>query len=61
MDSAVKAAIDAGITAVVISGNQGVDASRYSPGRVSEAITVGSVGSSNSKDTRSDWSNYGPG
>ena len=44
IDDAVKAAIGMGITVVVSAGNDGNDASLYSPAHVPEAITVGAYG-----------------
>jgi subtilisin family serine protease len=53
---AVQRAIDAGITVVVAAGNDNDDACRYSPASAPNAITVGS---SNSSDARSYFSNTG--
>ncbi len=41
LDEAVQAAIDAGVVVVVSAGNDGKDASLYSPAHVPDAITVG--------------------
>lgn len=57
IDDAVKSVIAAGIPVVVSAGNDGVDASQKSPGRVPEAITVTAISESN---TRPWWSNSGP-
>jgi hypothetical protein len=56
MDDAVKNCISRGVVCVIASGNNGLDASNYSPGRVTEAITVGST---NNSDYRASDSNYG--
>ncbi|MFJ8072899.1 S8 family peptidase [Streptomyces sp. NPDC096176] len=56
LDTAVRNSIASGITYAVAAGNDGSNASNYSPARVSEAITVGSTTSS---DARSSFSNYG--
>ncbi|MFD5428780.1 S8 family serine peptidase [Streptomyces sp. NPDC127084] len=56
IDTAVSNSIAAGITYVVAAGNDGANASSYSPARVAAAITVGSTTSS---DARSSFSNYG--
>nr|KMM66632.1 oryzin [Coccidioides posadasii RMSCC 3488] len=59
MNNAVKAAVEAGVTVVVASGNDGRDAGRNSPGSAPESITVGSINSRRGMDTRSSFSNYG--
>ncbi|WP_329145259.1 S8 family peptidase [Streptomyces sp. NBC_01456] len=56
LDSAVKKAIDAGVTFGVAAGNDGADAGQSSPARVKEAITVAS---STKDDQQSDFSNHG--
>ena len=56
LDDAVGAAIDAGITFAVASGNSGADACDQSPARVPAAITVNA---SDRKDVRAVFSNYG--
>ncbi|SMF10550.1 S8 family peptidase [Pseudobacteriovorax antillogorgiicola] len=56
LDRAVEKAIDAGITFVVAAGNSSANACGSSPARVADAITVGSTDSS---DRRSSFSNYG--
>lgn len=56
LDSAIRRSIAAGITYVVAAGNDDKDACGVSPADVGEAITVGSVDSS---DTRAPESNYG--
>jgi len=63
VNSAVAAAVDAGIPFVVAAGNDNSDASLYSPASEPKAITVGStdigVSGQNSADIRSYFSNYG--
>ncbi|NUK11485.1 S8 family peptidase [Streptomyces lunaelactis] len=56
LDTAVRNSIASGITYGVAAGNDGANASNYSPARVAEAITVGST---TSTDARSSFSNYG--
>ncbi|MBN0045234.1 S8 family peptidase [Streptomyces actuosus] len=56
LDTAVRNAIASGVTFAVAAGNDGSNASNYSPARVSEAITVGATTSS---DSRASYSNYG--
>lgn len=56
LDAAVRRSIAAGITFVVAAGNEGVNASRTSPARVTEAITVGATDKS---DRSPNWSNFG--
>ncbi|MEU3143443.1 S8 family peptidase [Streptomyces sp. NPDC006999] len=56
LDTAVRNAINAGITFVVAAGNESTNASTKSPARVTEAITVGATTSS---DARASYSNYG--
>lgn len=56
VDTAVRNAIADGITFVVAAGNSNADACRYSPARVSEALTVGATTSS---DAKASYSNYG--
>jgi oryzin len=55
-NNALEAAYDSGILTVVAAGNDGEDASDYSPASSPNAITVGAYDSSN---TRADFSNYG--
>ncbi len=55
-DTAVQNSIAAGITHVVASGNENVDACGSSPARVAAAITVNA---SNSNDSRASFSNFG--
>ncbi|MEU3604386.1 S8 family peptidase [Streptomyces sp. NPDC035033] len=56
LDTAVRNSIASGVTYAVAAGNDGSNASNYSPARVTEAITVGST---TSTDARSSFSNYG--
>lgn len=56
LDTAVRAAISAGVTFVVAAGNDNTDACTGSPNRVAEAVTVGST---SSNDARSSFSNKG--
>merc|ERR1719195_1116368 len=53
---AVDAATAAGVSVVVASGNTGSDACKSSPARVPSAITVGST---DSRDQKSGFSNWG--
>ena len=56
LDEAIRRAITDGIVMCVAAGNNAVDAIGTSPGRVTEAITVGSV---TNTDQWSSFSNYG--
>ncbi|KAJ3409802.1 serine protease [Chytridiales sp. JEL 0842] len=56
LESAVAAAVKAGVTVVVAAGNENVDACTTSPAVVPEAITVGA---SSESDTFADFSNFG--
>lgn len=56
LDSAVVAAINAGITFAIAGGNSNANACNYSPARVTAAITVGAT---TSTDARASYSNYG--
>merc|ERR1711920_667676 len=56
MDTAVDAAVNAGVTVVVAAGNSNSDACNFSPAFVPSAVTVGST---DSNDARSYFSNYG--
>merc|ERR1712187_535308 len=51
------AAVAAGVTVVVASGNDGKDACSFAPGYVASTITVGAT---SKNDSRSSFSNYGP-
>merc|ERR1719362_975892 len=56
MSEAVDAAVNAGVVVSVAAGNSNSDACDFSPAFVPSAITVGST---DSTDTRSYFSNYG--
>ncbi|WP_020673126.1 S8 family peptidase [Amycolatopsis nigrescens] len=56
VDSAVRRAVQAGITTTVASGNSNTDACNTSPARAPEAITVNAT---DSNDGRASFSNYG--
>jgi len=56
MKIAVDNAVNAGVTVVVAGGNSNTDACGFSPAFVPSAITVGST---DSMDSRSSFSNYG--
>lgn len=57
MKDAVDAATAAGVTVIVAGGNSNSDACTFSPAFVPTAITVGST---DIRDRRSSFSNYGP-
>ncbi|MEU9333689.1 S8 family peptidase [Streptomyces sp. NPDC048290] len=56
LDTAVRNSIASGVTYAVAAGNSNLNASSYSPARVTEAITVGAT---TSTDARASYSNYG--
>ncbi|MGW1023269.1 S8 family peptidase [Streptomyces sp. NPDC002577] len=56
LDTAVSNSIASGVTYAVAAGNNGANASSYSPARVAAAITVGATSST---DAKASWSNYG--
>jgi subtilisin family serine protease len=56
LDTAVKNSITDGVTYVVAAGNSNQDACRYSPARVTNAITIGAT---TNTDARASYSNYG--
>jgi subtilisin family serine protease len=61
LDNAVRNSIASGVTYAIAAGNgnrggKQQDACNYSPGRVSEALTVGAT---NSNDSKASWSNFG--
>lgn len=56
LNNAVRETVQAGHIVVVAAGNEGQDASLYSPAMVKEAITVGAMDSDN---TRAGYSNWG--
>jgi subtilisin family serine protease len=62
LDTAVRNSVVDGVTYAVAAGNGNAggrqqDACKYSPARVSEALTIGATDSS---DRKASWSNYGP-
>jgi oryzin len=57
LNAAAASTIKAGVTVVVAAGNDGADASGYSPASAPDAITVGAIDKTN---TRADFSNFGP-
>ncbi|MFE7765377.1 S8 family peptidase [Streptomyces sp. NPDC057438] len=57
LDAAVRTSIASGVTYTVAAGNDGLAASRSSPARVKQAITVGAT---DRKDVRAGFSNWGP-
>lgn len=54
---AFQYALDSGVLAVVAAGNSSIDASQSSPASLDSVLTVGSI---NSRDEVSAFSNYGP-
>ncbi|OLR89514.1 S8 family peptidase [Actinokineospora bangkokensis] len=56
LDAAVEGAIDSGVVFAVAAGNDGANASGYSPARVGPAITVAA---SDDTDAQASFSNYG--
>jgi len=56
LDMALQAAVRAGITVVVAAGNEGADATLYTPAHAREVLAVGS---SDENDLLSPWSNWG--
>ena len=56
VDTAVNNSINDGVTYSIAAGNSKRDACRYTPARVTNALTIGSTTSS---DARSSFSNYG--
>jgi subtilisin family serine protease len=56
VNSAVASTIAAGVTVVVAAGNDGADASDYSPASAPNAITVGAI---DNTDARASFSNFG--
>jgi prepilin-type N-terminal cleavage/methylation domain-containing protein len=65
LDAAVERLVRAGVTVVVAAGNDRKDASRFSPGRAANAITVAALddtskpGVADKKDRFASFSNYG--
>lgn len=56
LNSAVNALYQAGIPVIVAAGNNGADASNYSPASAQYAITIGA---SDQQDNKPSWSNFG--
>ncbi len=56
LDDAVRSLIASGVATAVAAGNNGADASSYSPAGVAKAMTIGAT---DSTDTKPSWSNYG--
>jgi subtilisin family serine protease len=61
VDDAVRRMIASGVATAIAAGNgnqggRAQDACKYSPARVTEAMTIGAT---NSSDTKASWSNYG--
>ncbi|KAL3248613.1 hypothetical protein ABHI18_011967 [Aspergillus niger] len=56
LDSAVDAAVQAGMVVAVAAGNKGLDASYSSPARSPHALTTGAI---DQTDTMPQWSNWG--
>lgn len=56
LDNAVRNAINVGIVVVAVAGSSATDACQFSPGRVTQALTVGA---STETDTRASFSNFG--
>jgi subtilisin family serine protease len=57
LDHAIRQATRNGITVVVAAGNEGEDATLYTPAHASEALTVGAADELNRITS---WSNWGP-
>ena len=57
LDETIEKSIQAGVIYVVAAGNDGMDASTYSPAHVTDVITVGSY---NERLDFSSFSNHGP-
>jgi cerevisin len=57
LNNAVKAAFDSGVHIAVAAGNSNSDACSLSPASANDIMVVGSM---NSKDEMSGFSNYGP-
>lgn len=56
LNKAAAALVDAGVFLAVAAGNDGDDASDYSPASEESVCTVAAI---NSNDRRPTWSNYG--
>jgi subtilisin family serine protease len=57
VDQAIYASIQAGVTYVVLAGNDGVDACNITPAHTLNTITVGAT---DRNDARPSWSDFGP-
>lgn len=57
VDQAIYASIQAGVTYVVLAGNDGVDACNITPAHTLNTITVGAT---DRNDARPAWSDFGP-
>jgi subtilisin family serine protease len=57
VDQAIYASIQAGVTYVVLAGNDGVDACNITPAHTLNTITVGAT---DRNDARPTWSDFGP-
>lgn len=55
LDNMVRASIAAGVTYVVAAANHGGNACDWSPGRVTEAITVGAIDNTDANWSSSNW------
>ena len=58
LDNAVRALAAKGVKVVVAAGNDGVDASNYSPARIN-ATNVYTISATSTDDCLTSWSNYG--
>jgi aqualysin 1 len=56
VEDTIARAISSGITFVTSAGNKNLEACRFTPARLPQAITVGAL---DSNDSRADYSNYG--
>lgn len=65
LDSAVRSAVNQGVTVVVAAGNDNANACNYSPARESSAITMAASASDDSRSSFSNWGScvdlFGPG
>ncbi len=57
LDDAINASVSSGVTYAVAAANNAADACNYSPGRASDAVTVGA---SSITDLKPGYSNFGP-
>lgn len=56
IEQTIRNAIESGIIVCVAAGNNGDNATKYTPARIPECITVAAYGKN---DTRPSWTNYG--